>query len=154
MKTNKIALIAIGLWLITIAAFAWFFVYGNTVPGTDNRTAVVLRADERQLILQEMRGLLSATHNILDGINQGDMARVASMARSAGMAAAADVNPTLMAKLPLQFKSLGMSVHRDMDEIAGAAETGRSAPEILRMLTATTSKCVACHAAWQLNTGQ
>jgi hypothetical protein len=154
MKTNKIALIAIALWLVTIAAFAWFFVYGNTVEGTDNRIAVVLKADERRLILQEMRGLLSATHDVLDGINQGDMAHVARAARSAGMAAAADVNPALMAKLPLQFKSLGMSVHRDMDAIARAAETGRPAPELLRMLTATTSKCVACHAGWQLNAGQ
>jgi hypothetical protein len=154
MKTNKIALIAIALWLLMIAAFAWFFVHGSTVPGTDSRTAVVLKADERRLILQEMRGLLSATHDILDGINQGDMAHVAKAARSAGMAAAADVNPALMAKLPLPFKSLGMSVHEDMDEIAQAAEAGEPAPGLLKRLTAATSKCVACHAGWQLNTGQ
>ena len=51
MKSNKIALFAIVLWLATIAVFAWFFVRGNTVAGTDNRTAVVLRAGERNLIL-------------------------------------------------------------------------------------------------------
>lgn len=150
MRASKIAWIAIALWGLSAAVFVWFFVHGHTVPGTDQRTAVVLKAEERQLILQEMRGLLLATHDILDGISRDDMALVAKAARSAGMAAAADVNPALMAKLPLQFKSLGISVHQDMDSLAGAAESGSSGPELLKMLTATTSKCVACHASWQL----
>lgn len=150
MRTNKIAWIAIALWGLNAAVFVWFFVHGNTVPGTDQRTVVVLKAEERQLILQEMRGLLLATHDILDGVSRDDMALVAKAARSAGMAAAADVNPALMAKLPLQFKSLGISVHQDMDVLARAAETGSSGPELLKMLTTTTSKCVACHAGWQL----
>ena len=57
MRTNKIAWIAIAMWGLSAAVFVWFFVHGNTVPGTDQRTAVVLKAEERQLILQEMRGL-------------------------------------------------------------------------------------------------
>ncbi len=68
-------------------------------------------------------------------------------AAKAGMAAAADVNPALMAKLPLEFKQLGMSVHRDMDEIASIADEGEiSAEEILQMTADTLRKCVACHA--------
>lgn len=150
MKSNKIALLAILLWIVTMAVFAWFFVRGNTVTGTDNRTAVVLKANERNLVLQEMRGMLSATHGIIDGANRGNLGQIAKAARSAGMAAAADVNPALMARLPLPFKTLGMSVHHDMDEIAKAAENGKPAPELLKMLSDTLSKCVACHAAWQL----
>ena len=46
-----------------------------------------------------------------------------------------------------------MSVHHDMDEIAKAAESGTPAPEILKMASNTLMKCVACHSAWQLNTG-
>lgn len=150
MKSNKIALLAILLWIVTIAVFAWFFVRGNTVAGTDNRTAVVLKANERNLVLQEMRGMLSATHGIIDGANRGDMSQVIKSSRSAGMAAAADVNPVLMARLPLPFKTLGMSVHQEMDELAKAAESGKPAPELLKMLSDTLSKCVACHAAWQI----
>jgi hypothetical protein len=99
-----------------------------------------------------MRGLLSATQSVLDGVNKGDMQQVAKAARTAGMAGAADVNPALMAKLPLDFKSLGMSVHHAMDDIAIAAETGQPAPEILKMASDNLSKCVACHSAWQLKT--
>jgi len=150
MTSNKIALIAILLWAVTVAVFAWFFVRGNTVAGSDNRTAVVLGAGERDLILSEMRGLLAGVHGILDGINHNDMKQVASAARAVGMASAVDVNPALMAKLPLPFKQLGMGVHHAMDDLAQAADSGKPAAELQSMLTDTLSKCVACHAAWQL----
>jgi hypothetical protein len=66
---------------------------------------------------------------------------------------AADENPLLMAKLPLAFKTLGMSVHRDMDELANAAESGKPTPELLKMASGALAKCVACHAAWQIKAG-
>lgn len=150
MKANKLALAALLLWVLTVAIFAWFFVRGNTAAGTDGRTAIVLQAAERDLVLSEMRGLLSATQAVLEGVNNGDMQQVAKAARAAGMAGAADVNPALMAKLPLDFKSLGMSVHHAMDDIAVAAESGKPAPEVLKMAADTLNKCVACHASWQL----
>ena len=153
MKSNKFALAAILLWVATVAVFAWFFVRGSTVAGSDNRTAVVLGASERDLVLSEMRGMLSATQGILEGINRGDMKQVAQSSRVAGMGAAADVNPALMAKLPLPFKQLGMSVHHEMDELAVAAESGKPAAELQQMLVSALSKCVACHAAWQIKSG-
>ncbi|MDD4930427.1 MAG: hypothetical protein PHP85_14290 [Gallionella sp.] len=150
MKTNKLASLALFLWVVTIAVFAWFFIRGNTTQGSDGRTAVVLQAAERDLILSEMRGLLSATQGILEGANQGDMQQIIRSSSAAGMQGAADVNPVLMAKLPMAFKSMGMSVHHDMDEIAKAAKSGTPAAEILKMTSNTMSKCIACHAAWQL----
>jgi len=153
MKSNKIALVALLLWAVTIAVFAWFFIRGNTTAGTDGRTAIVLQPAERDLVLTEMRGLLSSTQGILEGANQGDMKRIIQASRAAGMAGAADVNPALMAKLPLEFKSLGMSVHHDMDAIANAAEAGIPAADILKMTSSVLSKCVACHSAWQLKAG-
>lgn len=154
MKSSKLALVAIGLWLVTVATFGWFFVRGNTTTGTDNRTAIVLQPAERDLVLTEMRGLLTATHGILQGLGSGDMKQIATAARSGGMNAAADVNPTLMAKLPLPFKQLGMDVHHRMDDIATAAEGGKPAAEIMGMLTDTMSNCIACHASWQLQAAQ
>jgi hypothetical protein len=150
MKSNRLAQIALLLWLVTAAVFAWFFVRGNTAAGNDGRTAVVLQAAERDLVLSEMRGLLVATQGILEGANNGDMQRISKAARAAGMSGAADVNPVLMAKLPLEFKNLGMSVHHDMDDIANAAESGKPPAEILQMASNVLTKCVACHATWQL----
>lgn len=150
MFNSRIGLIAVILWVVTAGVFSWFFVHGNTEVGSDGRNAVVLEAGERSLILGEMRGLLVATQGVVQGIQQNDMKHVAQSARAVGMASAVDVNPALMAKLPLEFKSLGMSVHHDMDDLAVAAESGKPAPELLGMLSTTMSKCVACHAAWQL----
>ncbi len=154
MLTNRLALVAVVLWVATVAVFAWFFVKGNTTAGTDGRTAVVLAAPERDLVLGEMRGLLTASQQIVQGIQQGDLKLVAKSARAAGMAAAADVNPALMAKLPVTFKSLGMSVHHDMDDLAQAAESGKNSTELLGMLSSTMMKCVGCHSAWQLKVAQ
>lgn len=150
MKFSKLAMASLVLWIATIATFGFFFVRGNAAPGTDNRTAVVLAPAERDLILREMRGLLRGVHGILAGMNQNDMKQVAIAARGIGMQSAVDVNPALMAKLPLQLKRLGMSVHKDMDDLAAAAENGAPAAELQSRLTTTLSKCVACHQAWQL----
>jgi len=154
MKTNKLAALAMLLWFITIAVFVWFFIRGNTTEGNNGRTAIVLQAGERDLVLSEMRGLLSATQGVLEGANTGDMQLVIKAASAAGMAGAADVNPLLMAKLPAEFKALGMSVHRDMDEVAKAAAAGTPATEILQMTSNTLTKCVACHSAWELKATQ
>lgn len=150
MKTRYLAIAALVLWFITIATFATFFVRGNTTTGSDDRTAILLNTPERELVLSEMRGLLSGTQRILDGINRNDMKQVAEAASAIGMGSAADVNPVLMAKLPLPFKQLGMGVHHDMDTLSAAAQSGKPAAEIQTMLTETLSKCVACHASWQL----
>ena len=88
MKPNKISLIALLLWIITIAVFIGFFVRGNTTAGTDHRTAIVLRSSERNLVLSEMLGLLAAVHEILEGANQGDINRIVQSSRSVGMAMA------------------------------------------------------------------
>jgi len=150
MKSSRLAQIAVLLWLATIAVFAWFFIRGTTVAGADGRSAIVLQPGERDLVLSEMRGLLVATQQVLDGATQGDMQRISKAARAAGMAGAADVNPALMAKLPIEFKQLGMSVHQQMDDIANAAENGKSTADIMQMVTNTLANCVACHAAWQI----
>lgn len=152
MNSRTVAWIALALWVVTVATFAWFFVRGNTAVSSDARSNIMLSHPERDLVLSEMRGLLTATQGILEGINQNNPQKIASAARAAGMAAAADVNPVLMAKLPLDFKQLGMSVHHDMDTIAQAAEAGKAPAEISKMLGDTLPKCVACHASWQLKT--
>jgi len=150
VKTNKLALVALLLWVATIAVFAWFFVRGNTTAGSDGRIAIILQPAERDFVMQEMRGLLAATQEIMAAGSQNDTQRIVKAARGAGMAGAADVNPALMVKLPVGFKKLAMGMHGDMDEIAKAGDAGKSAPELLKMTSNTLTKCVACHEAWQI----
>ncbi len=153
MKKINLAQAALIIWAVTIAAFIWFFVRGYTAEGTDDRTVIVLHPEERELVLAEMRGLLAATQGILEGASQNDIPRIIEAARTAGMVGMADVNMVLMAKLPLEFKAVGMGIHHDMDDIAKAAQDGKSSTELLKMTSDTLTKCVACHAVWQIKTG-
>ena len=150
MKVSKIALVAILLWVLTIGTASWFFIHGNVTKGTDERIAVVLQSAERDAVLKEMRAMLAATQGILEGNNQGNRDAIVKSAHSAGMAAATDATPAFLAKLPLPFKTLGMGVHRQMDELAQAAQNGTPTTELQRQLTRILSSCVVCHAGWQL----
>ena len=150
MSTRMLSIIAITLWLVTIAVAVFFFVRGQTRVAPDGRTAVLLAPDERNLVLTEMRGMLGTVQGMVDGVKVGNLNQVAQAARASGMAAAADVNPALMAKLPLEFKELGLSVHKRFDEIAAEADSGASREQMLASLSTQLSACVACHASYRI----
>ena len=141
--------IALGLWIVTIGVAGWFFVQGWTTEGTDGRTEIVLASAERDMILGEMRILLKAVHGVATGLAGQDQeagrAEIEQAARSAGMHMAADVNLALMAKLPLPFKQMGMSIHKDMDALADAVIQKETQQEILQRLSSMTARCTACH---------
>ena len=141
--------ITLGLWIVTIAVAGWFFVKGWTTQGADGRIQIVLAPTERDVILGEMRMLLKAVHGVVTGLaGQGqdaDRTQMEQAARSAGMGMAEDVNPALMAKLPLPFKQLGMSIHHDMDALADAIVNKEPPQQILQRLSSMTARCTACH---------
>jgi cytochrome c556 len=141
--------IALGLWIVTIGVAGWFFVQGWTTEGTDGRTEIVLSSAEQDLILAEMRMLLKAVHGVVTGLagqdQEANRAQIEQAARSAGMHMAEDVNPALMAKLPLPFKQMGMSIHHDMDALADAIVQKETPQQILQRLSSMTARCTACH---------
>jgi hypothetical protein len=141
--------IALGLWIVTIGVAGWLFVQGWTMQGTDGRTQIVLAPAERDLILGEMRMLLKAVHGVVTGLagqdQEANRTQMEQAARSAGMDMAEDVNPALMAKLPLPFKQMGMSIHHDMDALADAVVQKETPQQILQRLSSMTARCTACH---------
>lgn len=141
--------IALGLWIVTIGVAGWFFVQGWTTQGTDGRMQIVLAPAERDLILGEMRLLLKAVHGVVTGLAGQDLAagraQMEQAARSAGMGMAADVNPAVMAKLPLPFKQMAMSIHKDMDALADAIVQKETQQQILQRLSSMTARCTTCH---------
>jgi hypothetical protein len=141
--------ITLGLWIVTIGVAGWFFVQGWMTPGTVGRMHIVLAPAERDMILGEMRMLLKAVHGVVTGLagqdQTADRVQIEQAARSAGMGMAADVNPALMAKLPLPFKQMGMSIHKDMDALADAVIQKETSQQILQRLSSMTARCTACH---------
>jgi hypothetical protein len=140
------------LWLFVIGMAVFFFVKGWTIPSLDSRTTVALSEVERDQILTEMRQLLKSVHGVLQGVSTQDLSGAGKSARAAGMAMAADVNPLLMAKLPLTFKGMGMSVHRDFDGLADGIQSGERSEQVLKRLTELTSRCTACHELYRFST--
>lgn len=147
---NKMALIAILLWVVTIAAFGYLFVRGWISESSDRRTAIHLAPAERDLVLGEMRQMLHSVHNFVTGLSAGDRKIMEQAARASGMATAADVNPIILAKLPLAFKQQGLSVHRDFDKLAADVAQGADQATLLREFTGITARCVGCHTSYRL----
>lgn len=145
----RLGMVAVVLWVVTLAGAGWFFVNGLTIKGTDNRMEILLAPNERDLILGEMRQLLKAVHGVVTGVagqdQPADRQQIEQAARAAGMGMAADVNPAIMVKLPLPFKQMGMSIHRDMDALADAIAQKETPQQILQRLSSMTARCTTCH---------
>jgi hypothetical protein len=139
------------LWVISMGVIVALFVQGHTRPGTDGRTEIVLAPAERDRILAEMRHLLKAVHGVVTSLSEPDQSFKAAegAARAAGMRMAADVNPTIMLKLPLAFKQMGMSIHKEMDHLADGIAQGESSVQILKRLSSITARCTTCHNMYQ-----
>lgn len=118
--------------------------------GEDTRQVLQVSAHQRGYVLEEMRALLSGTQNILAALSKDDMEAVARYARPLGMAMPRHAGGHLHGAFPREFMQLGMSVHQDFDLIAADAETIKDPRHTLQQLSETMSKCVSCHAAFQL----
>lgn len=150
MNTRTLATAALGLWVITAAGVAYLFVKGQTTVASDHREAIVVQPAERDLVLMEMRTMLESVQGIVAGMAEEDLARVQTAARASGMAIAQDVPPALMAKLPLDFKQLGMGAHRGFDELSAAVEQEETPEMLMTRLGDQLARCVACHAKYRL----
>ncbi len=154
MNYRLIAWASLGLWLATAIVVVVLFVRGSAAPATDGRLAIPLTPAERDLVLGEMRTMLTSVQGIVQGVHDNDLKRVAAAARASGMQAAVDTNPALMAKLPLEFKQLGMSVHHGFDDLADAIDGGKAGrDDVLRQLGTQLVTCVACHQSFRIDPG-
>jgi len=145
--------ISLGLNLLLLAALAaggWLFlVQGNVTTSTDDRTAVVVTAPERDMVLGDMRAFLVAVQAIVEAAGAGDIPALATAARSVGMAATGNEPVALMGKLPLGLKTLGFGTHAAFDTLAQNAEASGNGAAALVELGDVLAMCTACHASYK-----
>jgi cytochrome c556 len=68
---------------------------------------------------------------------------------------ATEAGPELLAKLPLAFKQMGMSVHRDFDGLADLMASSQPPPrDVLSRLAGITARCTTCHDLYRLPSPQ
>ena len=120
----------------------------------DKRQVITITESQREHVLEEMRALLSGIQKILTSPSKEDMAEVARHARSLGMSMTHKAEEHLKGALPEEFMQLGMSVHRDFDQIARDAASLKDSKHTLRQLSDSMKKCVACHTTYQIRSTQ
>jgi len=146
-------------WFLTLllsvalgATLYLFVVRGSVAPASDGRVAILLEPGERDLVLSEMRAFLQSVQRILASASAGDLERVATAARQVGAEAQSGVPASLMSKLPLDFKALGLDTHRQFDQLALNAEDLGDPAQAIRELSELLAGCVGCHAAYRIDT--
>lgn len=147
---KKLFFVSVGVWALTLGAFLFLFVRGNTSTSTDNRQAIHLVPSEKDEVLKEMRQVLKALNGTMKSLGQNDFKEASLAAQGAGGKIAVDINPVIMTKLPLEFKKLGMSMHDDFDKLSGDLKKNIPQQEALVRLGEITNKCIACHATYRL----
>lgn len=139
------------LLIIVVGAMSYMFlIRGNVTESKDGRTAIIMSPGERDLVLGEMRDFLEAVQAITEALAAKDLKAAAETAKKVGMASAGGVPVGLMAKLPLEFKTLGMSTHKAFDELAMEATDMGDAQVTLGKLSQLLNNCTTCHAGYRL----
>jgi len=148
---NKFSLLIITVLLLIILMGANKFIYqGSVKKSEDGRTALVLLASERDLILEEMRGFLIATQQIVQAVSEDEIKQAVIAAKKVGRTAQEDVPGSLVGKLPIAFKKLGFDTHTKFDELAMDAEDMEDKDQTLKLLGGLMQNCIACHAAYRI----
>ncbi len=149
---GKICWILVLVLLLALGLLSYtFLVKGETVAARDGRSVIVLPEGERDLVLSEMRAFLTAVQGIVTATSSGDFATVATHATAVGFAAQRGVPPSLMKKLPLEFKMLGATTHKAFDQLALDARALEDKEQTLEQLGELMQNCVACHATYRID---
>lgn len=137
--------------ILVLGIIVKFFIFGSTEKSIDNRQAINLSREEKNLVLGEMRHILKALNGTLVALGKDDFKEASISLESAGMKMAVDVNPNLMAKLPIQFKQYGMGLHGEFDNLSLAVKNGMKKDEVIKKLGELTNRCVVCHSTYRFN---
>jgi hypothetical protein len=127
-----------------------FIIKGDTEIASDGRTIILLEESERAFFLNEMRGFLIAVQQIIDGIEKDDMKQIAESARKVGTIGFASVPKSIIGKLPLATKKMGLATHTAFDQMAMDAESLADKEHTLSQLNQILSTCTACHSLYRL----
>ena len=144
--------VAIGLGLLSITLLSRFVAIGTIEASVDGRVAIDVSPVERELVLEEMRGLLEAVQTIIVANNAGDLNTVAIAARKVGLTNMDPRSAEFVTKLPADFRKLGMDTHSRFDDLAIDSRTFESTEHVMQQLGELTGNCVACHRAYRLVT--
>lgn len=116
----------------------------------DTREAVLLDDESRAFVIHEMQQFVAGLQQAIIALSNDDTKSAGTALRPLGMQGMASAPPTLMSTVPPGFRQIGMPIHMAFDKISDAAEKGATVKEILSGLGMAMNRCVACHAAYRI----
>jgi hypothetical protein len=145
LKSPKVLWPVILVLLGAVLFMAKMFVFtGNTIPSQDDRTAILVTEDERTMILGEMRKFLETIQGVTEAAAAGDLKTVEELATEMG-STDVDMSPSLVGKLPIEFKTLGFATHDLFTDLGKTAKDG-DVNAVLTELGDLMLNCTSCHA--------
>ncbi|VAW47548.1 hypothetical protein MNBD_GAMMA04-1492 [hydrothermal vent metagenome] len=115
----------------------------------DEREVIWVSADEKAVLLSEMRAFLEASQRILEGSLADDMEVIEEAARSVGMKMMRATPKELHKKLPSGFTALGPKAHRGFEAIADEASAMGDREMVLQHLAKLQKTCNSCHSIYR-----
>jgi hypothetical protein len=142
--------VAAALAILLSVLASKFLPVGNVEISADGRTVVVVAPAERDMILAEMRGLLEAVQTIIVANNAGDLNAVAVAGRKVGRENMSPKSAEFVARLPMDFRKLGMDTHVRFDQLALDATRFENTDHVSQQLGELIANCVDCHKVYRL----
>jgi len=130
--------------------FLFLTVIATSTQAEDTRQVIWLTAEQKNLLMQEMRHFLQASQTILGNSLNEDLESIEKTARSVGIKAMKATPQSLNKILPQAFLEIGPKVHLGFEEIANEASGIGDIEVILKRLTGLQSNCIECHAQYQI----
>lgn len=119
----------------------------------DPRTAIVLPADLRPAFLAHMRHHMDALDDIIAGLAAADFKGAAAVARTELVPGSGE---GFGRYLPLEFREMGLGMHRAAAEFATVAEVVPAQPTVadwqkaIAALQTISAQCRGCHGAYRV----
>jgi hypothetical protein len=140
--------------LAVIVAIVMIASGNKTSLGTDGREVILLKPEQRDLVLAEMRSFVVSLRDLNQSLATDDSEQFQQAALKVGLDAQQGVPLDMMKALPMPFKKLGMDTHKKFDQLAISAEQGANDKQLLAELSQLMNNCIACHATYQLQSTQ
>jgi hypothetical protein len=122
----------------------------QTVSAADEREIIWVSAEEKSVLLAEMRSFLEATQQILEGSLADDMDVIEQAARPVGVKMMKATPKSLHEKLPVGFTAIGPKAHKGFESIANEAMGMGDREEVLQQLAELQKTCIQCHSMYRL----
>lgn len=149
MKKSILILTVVSI-LLNIGLVYFFVFKGETVKSNDHRTELNMSSNNRDFVLEEMRGFLESVQKINEGIINNDPKKVIEAGEISGGSVIEQTPKGLMKTLPVGFKQLGFSTHDIFDDIAENAKLNFNPKESQKQLNTLLNNCIACHKSYKI----